>query len=432
MNGSPYPLDFQTEQASLAKKQALGQMLQQMAMQGTGQGQMVSGHYVAPGIASMLAPMVQGFMSQKIGGEVTAGQQALNSQYSSAVGDALKSYHEKSQQDPLAAAQEAMTSQLAPIKELGISDYKQLAEAMKPIVADKNIYQKDIKTGNFTQLTDNSEHFGDLENVKNAAGDLQFDPVTHQPVMAQRDLQTNKNTYLPQHTPAAIINTGDNKELGGVISKRLDDSFSTAQSKQSAVKNLDAAGDILHEGIYSGSAAHVALGMAKVGKALGIADSTPEMVNTEAFQNAMKRQVIALAKPLGAGTGFSDTDRKFLESMTGSEPTLEPQSILRLINLAKADAHNTVQEHNRLVGKAYKAFPDSSDKVSFYELPQTAGVSEDPASGGVYLDKKSGVYRVGGATPPVHQTTPLQSPVNNIRIPGAEYDEQGNRVLRIK
>lgn len=387
-----YPLDFQQEQADLQRKQMLAQMLMQQGMN-TPQGQMVSGHFVGPTTASAIAPLLSAFVGNKMQKDVGQGQQALASKYQGALAQALQMYAEKAKVDPLAAAQEAATSQFEPVKQLASQDYKRLQDLMTPKAVGDKLVVGDPGTRKFNAVYDGSPKFSEI--------DKQFTTADGRPIYGQKDLSSGKVYVPPGQGQGIKIETGDKvdaafgKEFGNVAAKRLDTSFEVAQSKQNAVRSIDAATEDLKAGIHSGSLANIDVGMAKLGRALGMGDVDPRTVHSEAFENTMKRQVLAMAKSLGTGNGFTDTDREFVKSMTGANLTLEPESILRLMNLAKVDAYNNLLDHSNLVDSAKKNFPALGDKTEFYRLPLPQNVSTEAAPGEIFFDQKAGKYRLG-------------------------------------
>lgn len=65
------------EEAELKKKQAMVDALRQNAMTPQ-QGQMVSGHYVAPGIAGAISQLGQAYMAKQAQGNVDQGMRGFN------------------------------------------------------------------------------------------------------------------------------------------------------------------------------------------------------------------------------------------------------------------------------------------------------------------------------------------------------------------
>jgi hypothetical protein len=62
------PGEFQSQQADLQRKKMLADMLMAQGMQQP-QGQMVSGHYVGPGLLGNLAPLAKFFVGRKCRGK---------------------------------------------------------------------------------------------------------------------------------------------------------------------------------------------------------------------------------------------------------------------------------------------------------------------------------------------------------------------------
>lgn len=95
MAADPIPFQlggqFQADASTLARKQQLIDALTAKSQQAP-QGQMVSGHYISPGILGALLPLAQSLAANHAETGVLRGQQKLSSQYQGAVGQALKSY----------------------------------------------------------------------------------------------------------------------------------------------------------------------------------------------------------------------------------------------------------------------------------------------------------------------------------------------------
>lgn len=91
------PIQFQlgptgADMAQLQQKQALINALMQKAQAGPEQGQMVSGHYIRPGIGNALLPAIQLFAAQHAQKRVNDQQQILGQKYQSGLAQAMQQY----------------------------------------------------------------------------------------------------------------------------------------------------------------------------------------------------------------------------------------------------------------------------------------------------------------------------------------------------
>lgn len=97
--GSGSPVDFQIEQAKIDRQREIAKALIQQGM-GSPQGQMVSGHYVAPGLGGILENLGQAYFGQR---KMTAADEAgtrLGQQYNEGLRGALDQYLQTKQGTP--------------------------------------------------------------------------------------------------------------------------------------------------------------------------------------------------------------------------------------------------------------------------------------------------------------------------------------------
>jgi hypothetical protein len=147
------PFDMATETAGLDRKQQLAQLLMQQGLSGAPAGQMVSGHYVSPGILGALAPLAKAYMGQQMQGKIDDQRKGLAGEYNTRLASGLDNYFSTrdgeagvqastlapdqagpeevtgfQKADPRKAAVMALTSGMEPLHELGKMD---LMAAMK-------------------------------------------------------------------------------------------------------------------------------------------------------------------------------------------------------------------------------------------------------------------------------------------------------------
>lgn len=117
----------------------------------------------------------------------------------------------------------------------------------------------------------------------------------------------------------------------------------------------------------TGFGADFRLSMAKALKVAGLSDSdAPE--NTEALFTDLASNTLAQVKAsgLGAGNGFTNTDRDYLEKATGGRISLEKDSLLKIAKIAQRVQELTVDKWNKRV----KQLPDSAI--------QPGGITREP------------------------------------------------------
>ena len=155
------PGDFETQQAAIERKRKLIDLLAQQTS--NPQGQMISGHYVAPNALQQLADL-GGSALQTFGGKALDEQAAkANSDYQLGLGEAVKKYMDTRQGtekpttmtqvtpdgsvgapvmestpgNPRQAMLDAITSQYKPMQQLGMGELTQMG---KQVLTQKDIF----------------------------------------------------------------------------------------------------------------------------------------------------------------------------------------------------------------------------------------------------------------------------------------------------
>lgn len=420
------PFSFQQQQLDLKRKQMLADILQQKALQPGGQGQMVDGHYISPGLVGAVTPLLSAMMAKKAQSGVDTQRQDLETNYNNALQQSLQDYMKRRETDPEGAARQAMSSEFQPLQAIATDDLKALREGMikskdilnannfdpasrinairnkndisllqeenKPIVVNGQLVQKD-STGGFKTALDARDQFGAVGTVGYGADG--------RPIAGQLNTKTNEAKFAPGGINVDTTLKAGNA-FGVELSKKraeiLAKSYDNALAATKAIESIGSAGQDLEAGIKSGAAAPVSLAMAKWGKALGMQGVTPEIANTESFRANMARETMQLVKNLGSGTAISNTDREFAEKASGGDITLDDRAMLRLMNIAKAASGNVMVEHNRLLDASKDATGALPQDLEVLRLPDPLGeVSDKPIPGQVYRDPKTGKYLVAPA-----------------------------------
>jgi hypothetical protein len=141
----------------------------------------------------------------------------------------------------------------------------------------------------------------------------------------------------------AIINTAD------TAPKQLQ----TAQSIKSLLK----------QNPIVGAGANQLQALNSVLTTAGLIDPSKQMT-TELLGSDLASQTLANIKAsgLGAGQGFTDNDRKFLERATAGQITMTAQSLLRLADLSERSANSAINKYNDFYDRL------DTDKRKFYGL----------------------------------------------------------------
>jgi hypothetical protein len=89
----------------------------------------------------------------------------------------------------------------------------------------------------------------------------------------------------------------------------------------------------------------------------------------------MAQNVGKLIKQFGAGTGLSDTDRKFAEQMAGGQISLDEKSMRKILDISDRAARNVILAHNKRVEGV------QSKTGLTVEMPPTTAAAVNSAGG---------------------------------------------------
>lgn len=428
MAGQQLPFDLETDQAAIERKRQLAQTLLQQAMSGQ-QGQMVSGHFVAPSLLASLAPVAAAAFSSGISSQADDATRELKGKYNNMLASGLQKYfdtrdgkpgqtmsadqvdalmnHDQAppplaepiKADPRRAAIEALTSGVGPLQQLGQMDLQQIGKSALtpkdllglsgfdpksrllaamggglPVLQPErkeHVVNGQIVVGTpdsgYAPVVDARDKFGQVGVI--GQGD------DGKPIYGQLNSGTGEAKFAPKGVQVNVDTAqkaGDKfaTELAGKRADLLAKSYDNATAASKAIDAIENAENDVSAGIKSGATGQVALGVAKFAKSLGL-DADPQIANTEAFRANMARETLNLVKGLGAGTGISNADREFAEKASGGSILLDDQAIVRLMNIAKAAAGNVMLAHTRLLSAQQGATGTLPQDLETFRVPFT-------------------------------------------------------------
>lgn len=405
--------DFESQQADIARKRQLAQAMMQQAMT-PAQGQMVSGHYVGPGIGA-LQPLIGAILGTKFNQDADKASAGAASQYREGLGKELDSYEqtrngtpgqvmsdeqasqlmqngvqpqlsEPIQADPRKAARDALISAFPEMRSLGAQDY---AEARKKSAGykDHTVNNKIVRTyedGRVQQL-------GDFETQDKWTDPYMMDGPQGK-ILVRKNLSTGKVESVIGSGQQINVNTGDNAALKGLIEANLpggkgrEPAVAAAQSLQLANEQLAA----IAEGAKTGSLGNVQQELRKFGELIGVKDAAT--APTEMLGSLAKQRV--LAKLGGLGAQISNSDRDFLSSAQG-DLTTNPEAFKRLLAISIAADLKVLNNH----GKSVSALDGKIDEQlqGAMKVPFTVQLN-DPEVGAMVDRVLAGKPSVLGAT----------------------------------
>lgn len=141
------------------------------------------------------------------------------------------------------------------------------------------------------------------------------------------------------------------ERFGGLIADADAAKLSAAEGAPKAAATADRIMDILESGkVFTGTGANVRLQLAK---ALNLAGKTDEekIANTEVLGAQLAETTLGAIKSsnLGAGQGFTNADREFLEKAKAGQITFEAESLKRLAKLSRQAAEQSAEAWNKRV-----------------------------------------------------------------------------------
>jgi len=146
----------------------------------------------------------------------------------------------------------------------------------------------------------------------------------------------------------------DADKLSGVLKEKATEDFLELNKKgREAVGVLQTnqqSQSLVEEGLITGFGGPFLLGMARLGKQLGVVPESVEdsVVATETFIATRGKQVLNILSTgaVGAGTGISDKDVQFLKEIAAGAITLDEGTIRRLLRIEEAAARYAIEESN--------------------------------------------------------------------------------------
>jgi hypothetical protein len=162
-----------------------------------------------------------------------------------------------------------------------------------------------------------------------------------------------KTLHAPRTTVNVPVNVSTEKKygerFGGLIADADAAKLSAAESAPAAAANADRIIDLISTGkVITGTGANVRLQMAK---ALNLAggNDTEKIRNTEVLISSLAETTLGAIKSsnLGAGQGFTNADRDFLEKAKAGQLTYDAKSLTELARLSRLAAEKSAESWNK-------------------------------------------------------------------------------------
>lgn len=268
--------------------------------------------------------------------------------------------------DKRGAILQAMTSRFPELQGIGKAEFGLLGKqsGYKEHVIDGRLVRSPEDGGKPSVVGDFADQYSEPYSIPSSNGNI----------LVRKNLRTQKVEPIDSGTkvttnvdarPGAKFGEKLGEEKAKLIAKSREDAVAAAK----AIEALENADIDVQNGIKTGAAANVQLGIAKWAKALGLGEADPQIANTEAFRANMARETLNLVKGLGAGTAISNADREFAEKASGGSITLDDAAMIRLMDIARAAAANVQMKHKDLLSSAARSSGGDAEDLAVFEVP---------------------------------------------------------------
>jgi len=170
-----------------------------------------------------------------------------------------------------------------------------------------------------------------------------------------------KTLHAPRTTVNVPVNVSNEKAYGGKFAGLIADAdaakLSAAENAPAAAANADRITDLIATGkVITGTGANARL---QIAKALNLAGGTDveKIRNTEVLISSLAETTMGAIKSsnLGAGQGFTNADRDFLEKAKAGQITYDAGSLARLASLSRKAAEKSAETWNTRVKQIPKS-----------------------------------------------------------------------------
>jgi hypothetical protein len=375
--GNLSPEEYQQQQ-QINRQQKMAQMLMSQTQQP--QGQMVSGRFVAPSFFQNILPLVNMYQGQRLAEQADTKAAALAQKLRTDENTGLQNLLNISKGTPAVmpeikrddmgnvmppveqarpASQEDLIMAAAKLRDPSIRNML-VSERFKPkapltVASGASVLQQNADNS-FTPVYTNPKAV-DLSSKNQQAAEVlglpldssKWSPAERQAVQ-QFVLASDKNNRPVTSVTVPVSVTTQRaygQEFGGLIAKQDIDKYTVAQTAPKILQQSTQIKDLISKGAFTGTGSDFALSAAKAFNVAGV-DNKDKIRNTELLVSSLGQNVLNNIKTsgLGAGQGFTDKDRQFLERVVGGQIGLDKNTIVELANLQEKVAKTSMSQWN--------------------------------------------------------------------------------------
>ena len=180
------------------------------------------------------------------------------------------------------------------------------------------------------------------------------------------------------------------------VDRLMKEEYPKARTAEMSLFNMQQAGRLLDEGIATGTGTDIEMFLNQTMNKLGFEmDNKDKLDRTRTFVSAMGGEVGNTISLFGAGTGLSDADREFAQSMVGQKVAdYTEQSLKQLFALNEARRRYEIEQFNEQV----QDFKDSNPDANLFGIKSLARKAPPMSKNlreHIIRNKKEGLLREG-------------------------------------
>jgi hypothetical protein len=312
------------QQQQTLRQQKMSEMLLQQGMQQP-QGQMVSGHYVAPSWTQNLAGLANTYMGQRGLEKADQAQidlaKAIRAQHT----DELRQFNQLLPKNPMEAYSFASEAYNPKLQEIGMK--KMLPQEF------------DLPEGGrrFMSMPDGTVREIATGGEKTSSEYKDFVKAQNDPINPYKGGFTDYQTMLKKAGAPSVSVSTANKFAGGFADKAsagVYNMYEQALAAPQAIENAKRTIELVNSGALTGPTADVALTAAKIFNVAG-ANNQDTITKTEQLFSNRGKAMLGSVKSSGlAGSqGLTEGERKFLTQAEGGTITLNAETLKAMAGL---------------------------------------------------------------------------------------------------
>jgi hypothetical protein len=385
------PQEYQPQALQNLQQQRMAQLLMQQGMQNQPQGQMISGHYVAPSPFQNLASIANQALGMYSGYQADKGQlelaKAIREGERSAMADYMQTREGRPAEMFAAQAGPTPTGGNIPIQEARAAIPANAKAAYANLYADPRASAK-LQEFAFTKMNEGPMKVGvddvllDKDTLKPIYQGAGKQPDSIKYAIAIGQLPPDPKTWNPQQAALAksIVESktsaGANKyDFSNMLGKSVSDVapilIASKTATGGAIQQADAANRIIQSldtnKIFTGAGANQKLQAAQIGQMLGITGGKTEEIvaNTRTAIQGLAQLTLQGRKQMRGEGAITESEGALAQRAMSGDVSLTAGELRILANAAKRSAKFTYDQHQSMMGALSK---DSPNSVPYYQL----------------------------------------------------------------